>query len=202
MAEAVQDQVPFESGWLDSSHLQYQITVDGRPSMQIFGREPVESILTIDAADTDHWVTPTQVSPPTTGGIHQVNVVLGEAKVRLLGYDLDTSAARPGGQIVVTLYWQALAPFDRNYQTFVHLVGDESLFQHDGAPECNINPTTRWEPGQIIPDPHIVLIKPDLTAGLFSLKAGMYDLVTLEPLPIEGGQEHLVDLRDISIDGS
>ena len=45
---------------------------------------------------------------------------------RLLGYDLDLSEAVPGGQLIVTLYWEALAPMELNNQVFVHHSGAQT----------------------------------------------------------------------------
>jgi hypothetical protein len=43
---------------------------------------------------------------------------------QLIGYDVDTRRARPGGRVAVTLYWQAQAPIPQDYHVFVHLEGD------------------------------------------------------------------------------
>ncbi|MEJ2750962.1 MAG: hypothetical protein P8183_24100, partial [Anaerolineae bacterium] len=125
---------------------------------------------------------------------------LGDGAVQLLGFDVDGLYKMPGDQIVVTLYWKALTPLSRNYQTFVHLYDDGRLLaQHDGAPDCNMNPTTQWEPGQIIADSHILTVPLDSPAGTPLLLAGMYDLITGERLAVPHTPDNLVNLTKVEI---
>lgn len=200
LAHDAQDEIPYAELLDQTGYLQHQLSVNGRVTMEIFGIDQVEQVNRTTADDTTLWVSPADVLPLTTGGAYPNGTVLGDELVRLVGYDLDVPAARPGQEIVVTLYWEALAPLDRNYQAFVHVVEDELLSQHDGAPECDINPTTRWEPGQLIPDPHIVPIPVDVESSQLSLYAGMYDLVTLEPLDPPNANAHRIHLMDVPVE--
>ena len=59
------------------------------------------------------------------------------------GYDLAPGGPVPGGELAVTLYWQPLRGLDREYHSFVHLVGaggetvllaDAYAAQHPGVP--------------------------------------------------------------------
>ena len=202
LAENVQDPVPYDATRLDDLYLRDLITVNGRPTIRIYGRHPTESVARHEAAGTPLWRTVEEVAPPTRTGRHPVGVTLGE-KVRLLGYDLDTAEAHPGGTVVVTLYWQALTPFSRNYQTFAHLYDDEDLLaQHDTAPECAVNPTTRWEPGDVIADPHIITLPDALSTGEAPLYVGMYDLITGERLSVPDARDNLIYLTDVSLAGA
>ncbi|MCP4425996.1 MAG: hypothetical protein GY803_16005 [Chloroflexi bacterium] len=199
LAENAQDEIPYDPAWLESLHLRARVLVNGRPSLQIFGRQPVDTVQAYEATQTHRWLTPVQMAPPQTGGAHPVNIRLGNEQIDLVGYDLDDVNAFPGGQLIVTLYWKALVPFDQNYQAFVHLYDGELRAQHDGAPECAVNPTTRWEPGQIIADPHIIPIPPDMPIGEIAALAGMYDLVTGERLSIPGAIDNTIHLTDVAI---
>jgi hypothetical protein len=69
--------------------------------------------------------------------------------MRLLGYDLETIAIRPGGQMPVTLYWEALAPTEQDYTVFVHLLDEHELVvaQRDTFPGLGLLSTTWLEPG-------------------------------------------------------
>jgi hypothetical protein len=102
--------------------------------------------------------------------------------------------------VTVTLYWQALELIDRNYQAFVHLYDGRLWAQHDGAPECGINPTTRWERGQIIADPHIVDLPTDLPEGSIPLLVGMYDLLTETRLPVAGSPDSAIRLTELTVE--
>ncbi len=199
LAENAQDEVPYDPAWLDDLFLQTRVLVNGRPSLQIYGRQSVQNVTTIEASDKTIWLTPPSIVPAKRTGAYPVNSVLGGGQVKLLGFDVDNLHQEPGGQIVVTLYWEALAPLPRNYQTFVHLYDGRLLAQHDGAPECNINPTTRWEPGQVIADPHILTIPLDSEVGTPSLLAGMYDLVTGDRLTVLNSPDNLIVLTEVEI---
>ena len=67
------------------------------------------------------------------------------------------------------------------------------MTQHDSAPECGINPTTRWEPGTLIRDPHLLVLP---TGQPVQFMAGMYDLITQERLPVAGEPGNFVLLTD------
>ncbi len=101
--------------------------------------------------------------------------------VRLIGYDVDTRRAWPGGRVAVTLYWQAQVPIADDYHVFVHLEGDGETKstptiwgQADGRPVCWTYPTFDWRPGQIIADQHAINIEPDTPRADYQLIVGMY----------------------------
>lgn len=196
LAENAQDEIPYDSGWLDGMILQYEVMVNGRTTLWVYGRGTA-SPQTIEANQTTQWLTPDEIAPPPVSPANVLDVILGDNQVRLLGYDLETTNARPGGQITVTLYWQSLAPFDQNYQAFVHLFADQVRAQHDGAPECGINPTTRWEPGQIIRDPHTIILPEDMLNTKMSLLVGMYNLITEERLSVPETADDVINLGEI-----
>jgi len=76
----------------------------------------------------------------------------------LLGYNVDADTVRPGGQIAVTLYWQALAPMNENYAVFVHLVNPAGALsaQRDTFPGLGNFPTNQWKPGDTFADTYRV----------------------------------------------
>ncbi len=200
MAENVQDEIAWHPDILNDLHLNAIVTINESEKLRVYKREPATYIPTIEAASWQRWLRPDQVAPSQYSGDYPLNVMLDE-KVSLLGYDLDMSNAVAGGSIAVTLYWQAHAAFDENFQTFVHVLnGDTLLAQHDGAPECGINPTTRWEPGQIVPDTHIVQLDSDtpLSESL-TINTGMYSLIGTQPLINPDNGTKYIPLTDITI---
>ena len=203
LAKNVQDEIPYDSAWLDELFLQARVLVNGRVSLQVYGRQPVNEVQTIEAADKIVWLTPSQIAPQKRTGVYPMDVTLGDGQVRLLGYDVDGLLKQPGDQIVVTLYWEAVEPLLRNYQTFIHLydsqLDDGPVAQHDGAPDCNMDPTTQWEPGQIIADPHILTIPSDVAVRPLLLYAGMYDLITGERLAVPHMPNNLIPLTKIQM---
>jgi len=104
-----------------------------------------------------------------------------EGLVRLVGYDIDTRRAWPGGRVPVTLYWQAQTIIPEDYHIFVHLEGDDETGsapgiwgQADGRPVCWTYPTFDWRAGQIIADQHAISIRPDTPPGDYAVLVGMY----------------------------
>jgi hypothetical protein len=108
-----------------------------------------------------------------------------EDTVEVLAYSTEDSSYRPGDTMPVTVYWRALRDLDKNYKTFVHLTDADVTrqpAQHDGDPNGGFTPTTRWVPGEIVPDTHALALPEDLAPGLYRLWAGMYDYETLRNL--------------------
>jgi tetratricopeptide (TPR) repeat protein len=56
--------------------------------------------------------------------------------------------------------------------------------QSDGWPRRGSYPTSLWEPGEVVADGHTLFLPADLPAGRYGLYACLYDLETLERLPV------------------
>jgi hypothetical protein len=98
----------------------------------------------------------------------------------------------------VTLYWRALRGLDKDYKAFVHLTDVEMTrqpAQHDGDPGAGFTPTTRWLPGEIVPDTHVLALPNDLQPGTYRLWAGMYDYETTQNLEVLSSGTTAVDGR-------
>ncbi len=107
--------------------------------------------------------------------------------IQLLGYDLDTHYAHPGGRIIVTLHWKAQAQIPADLQVFVHLEAEDTgnvLGQSNSRPVCGLFSTLQWPPGQEIPDQHIININPHTPPGNYRISVGMYHPATAERLAI------------------
>jgi predicted membrane-bound mannosyltransferase len=115
---------------------------------------------------------------------HPLQVRIGR-QARLLGYDLDTSQAYPGGRLAVTLYWQADGPMALPFKVFTHLVGPDGgvAAQHDGPPGQGCCPASTWAAGEVIVDEHVLPLGADLAPGGFVLVAGLYDEDTKVRVP-------------------
>jgi hypothetical protein len=112
---------------------------------------------------------------------HRSDVTFGDALV-LLGYDAAAASARPGDPISITLYWQAIKPLDKNYEVFVHLLGEYDIERQDKGPAYpgrgNL-PTTTLVPGQTWAETWSVPV--DMTAytpDRLTWEVGLYDAET------------------------
>jgi len=56
--------------------------------------------------------------------------------------------------------------------------------QHDGDPVEGFTPTTRWLPGEVVADRHVLHIPPEAPPGSYKLFTGMYEFETVNNLTI------------------
>lgn len=117
--------------------------------------------------------------------------------VSLVGYDLTADSVRPGDSFKVVLYWQALAPIDKSYTVFAHLLdsGDQVRAQKDTLPRGGARPTTGWVPGEFIIDEYELVVEADAPPGEYILEVGMYDASTGERLPALDTEGRVLDNR-------
>jgi hypothetical protein len=99
--------------------------------------------------------------------------------IRLVGHRLEER----DGALDLTLYWQAGARPDHDYQVFVHLLDGEGRIvgQSDGPPVSGYYPASTWLPDQIIADTHRVPLPREGRPSAFAI--GLYDLVSGQRLP-------------------
>jgi hypothetical protein len=129
--------------------------------------------------------------------VAQVNANL-ENTVELLAFATDKTSYRPGEPLDATLYWHALRSMDQNYKAFVHLTDADMTrqpAQHDGDPGGGFSPTTRWLPGEVVPDIHHLVLPADLAPGHYRLWAGMYEYETVRNLTVLSADVPTADNR-------
>lgn len=96
--------------------------------------------------------------------------------IELLGYDLDTSRVQAGGEVGLTLYWQAIHSPSDNYTVFNQLLGSDGQIwgQFDSPPVGDAWLTSTWLPGEIVIDERTIPIREDAAAGQYTLAIGLY----------------------------
>jgi hypothetical protein len=110
------------------------------------------------------------------------------SSIRLLGFDLEQIDPRPGGQIEVVLYWQALTTIGEDYKVFVHVyhpTDDWISGQQDSPPGDGACATSSWLPGEVVTDAHLVAIELDAAVGVSKVGVGLYIPSTGERLPVQ-----------------
>ena len=147
-------------------------------------------------------LTPEQV--PATA--RPVGVVFGDA-IALLAYELDREALPPGDEVTVTLYWQSLAPVEKDYSLFLHLFGREGakIGQRDSHAGMGKHPTSRWQPGEVYRDRYALRVQAGAAAPVAAtLVTGLYDYATMKPLPrvdAQGNPVEQVTLQRLKVEG-
>lgn len=118
---------------------------------------------------------------------HPLQVGVGE-HIRLLGYDLENDRVRPGDQLTLTLYWQAVDRVETSYTVFTHLLdaGSQIRAQKDSIPGGGSLPTTSWVEREVIADVYHLTVSSDAPPGDSVLEVGMYDPATGQRLPLRG----------------
>lgn len=127
--------------------------------------------------------------------------------IRLLAYEFEQTQANPGDSFQATLYEQALAPINANYNVLLRLVDEAGteVWRSEGWPWGA--PTTDWEPREVRPDGHTVTLPADLPPGLYRYLVSFYDPETLELLLLTdpetgaptGGDEQAIALLQVGM---
>ena len=106
---------------------------------------------------------------------HPVNVVF-DGDLSLLGFDLPEQMWHHGDVVPITLYWQAVAPTQSDAKVFLHLYDADGNLgpQSDGWAFHGTRPPFTWWPDEVVSDPQLLALPPDLPTGQYSLEVGLY----------------------------
>jgi 4-amino-4-deoxy-L-arabinose transferase-like glycosyltransferase len=185
-------------GWLPR---RTQAAVAGALSLFLFA---------VAAAAPFAWIRPAYAVTATVpdSSLRPLDVSFAGA-IRLTGYDLThDEPLHPGDNIDVTLAWEALQPFDRNWSVFVHLndpVLQAPIAQRDMFLGQGLLPTRLLQPGQAVVDRYRIVVPPTAPAPAeFELVVGLYDYANpSERLPTgQGEQVRLANLALAALPGA
>jgi hypothetical protein len=117
-------------------------------------------------------------------GLQPVGVMFGGA-IELAGAWL-TPTVSAGSDLEYALQWRSLAPVDRDYTVFVHLLRvDGSLAgTDDSQPRDGLYPTSYWSRDEIVAEKRSW--RPEVPPGEYLLEVGLYDLETGQRLSAAG----------------
>jgi len=120
-------------------------------------------------------------------------------RVKLLGYALDKETVRPGESLVLTLYWQATAPTKTSYTVFTHIIDEGGAIkaQKDGLPVEGTRLTMNWRSGEIVVDPHEIVVGPEVAPGRYAIEVGMYHFESGQRLEVIAPDGQVLDNRVI-----
>jgi hypothetical protein len=124
---------------------------------------------------------------------NRVDAPFGDA-IRLLGYDLATESAPPGGSVELTLFWSSDGDVRQRYKVFTHLLGhvfnaESGNFlwgQVDSEPAANTRPTTTWRGAEVIVDEYAIPVAAGAPPGVYRIEIGLYDSLSGDRLPLLG----------------
>ena len=134
--------------------------------------------------------------PPVVGdsGLPNPTRINFGDKIALVGYDFDKRVLRPGDVLKLSLWWEGLAPMDRDYVVFTHLVEppDTVRAQKDAMPQRGAAPTSTWQVGQRVADSYRLKLPPDAPPGTYFVEIGLYDKDSYERLPVNFSDKGVV----------
>jgi hypothetical protein len=136
---------------------------------------------------------------------HETQVVFGD-RIALEGYD-RVSTVSPGQTLSVTCYWRSLVATPWNYTVFVHLLDASGhiVAQIDEQPVHGNYPTSYWQGGDRVRDPHFVALPSRTPPGTYTLRLGLYRLGTGNRLAITSGapaESYALDIGPVQVLGS
>lgn len=137
------------------------------------------------AARRSSWV-PSFVSTTAPRPTHPLDVTF-DGRVRLLGYDLGTTApVAPGDRVTVTWYWACLAPVERGWQLFTHLddaEGPRASVDREGEVRARWQPE-HWRVGEYVRDEQTFTVPEGWRGRRARVHVGLWrDAERMEPTP-------------------
>ncbi len=84
---------------------------------------------------------------------------------------------RPDDVLQLRLEWRSDSRLDTHYKVFVQLLnaGGILVAQRDSEPAGGSQPTTLWQPDELIIDQHGLSLPEDLSSGQYQIIVGLYD---------------------------
>lgn len=183
------------SGATSTATVQVMDSATGSPGLRIFSSAPLapETETVDERTEASQFTALTARQPVARRGKvvaapeHvAVNAHLGD-KVELLGYSGALGSAEPGDTLNLSLVWVDHGMLLDSWTVFLQLIDpatNAKAGQTDALPVCGSNETTNWRPGDLIVDPQQIAIFADAAPGVYTLYAGMYNVVTGERLPV------------------
>jgi len=114
--------------------------------------------------------------------------------IELPGYDIEWNESDRTLRLV--LFWRAVSAMPDDWTVFVHLVDPTGTLvaQADAPPVRGNFPTSWWQPGDVVVDPHELLVPPGIELQELTLNFGLYDVANGERLPVMDA--HGVEMAD------
>ena len=92
---------------------------------------------------------------------HPTQAIFGN-QAKLLGYDVNADRVQPGGELILTVYWQALAAAAPDLTTFVGLLSRDGpvIAQRDTYPGLGNFHGSLWRAGDTFSDRYRIVLDP------------------------------------------
>jgi hypothetical protein len=124
--------------------------------------------------DTLNVTLPTRFPPP--GPDETLYQVIGD-ELGISDYQLTPGPSWSQGSVWLTIYWRALRDVRRDYVLLVRLLtveGGEAAYWL-GRPARSALSTDEWRAGQLVQDPWLLSLPPDLRSDTYRLELAVFD---------------------------
>ncbi len=120
-----------------------------------------------------------------------------EDKLTLAGYQYNQRALAPGEPLTITLYWEAQQVMTDDYIVQLRLLDEEGnvVANLEERPQGGGWPTTSWQPGEVITDPHTLLLDPSLAGANYQVQLALEETETEQRLNLVGEDGRWLDNR-------
>ncbi len=132
------------------------------------------------------YTPPPFIEPTEVPEEDRISPIIHENLIRVVGARLDRDTLRPGQTLWLTVYWEPLVRFKRDYSVFVHLLtpGGDVIGQTNTWPGLGTLPTRLLRPGKVLRDRYPVPVDPTATAPTIAwVEVGLFDPETRQGLP-------------------
>lgn len=104
----------------------------------------------------------------------EVGVVFADV-ARLVGLELDQSQVESRGIVRLVLYWHALRPIKEDGIVAISLRDEQGIVwaRRERRPRDGTSPTQAWERGELIPDPHILAVPPQIPSASYEVEVSL-----------------------------
>lgn len=132
-------------------------------------------------------------------------------KIKLDGYGIRLTGSKeitdkrvalpPGVDLDVTLLWKAINDIDVDYSVFLHLLdaSGKRWEQKDAKPRAGFGLTSQWVKGHPMEDHYLIHLPESLPLGVYRLDIGVYNVRTMERLPIAGLGVNSLTLQSLKV---
>ncbi len=124
--------------------------------------------------------------------------------IELWGYDLaiPTGGWRPGADVSLTVFWRCLRPASGDLSEYVHVYDPATrqlIAQFDSQPQGGNNPTSAWQPGEVIVDRLQMTLDEHAPVGSYDLLFGLYTSTDGQRLTVTSSQNQLLPNGEVAL---
>jgi len=132
------------------------------------------------------YARPRYIRPEMVPASARMDPIYHDDLMRVVGAEIQQDTVTPGETLWLTVYWEPLRHFRRDYSVFVHVLTPDGrvIGQVDTWPGMGTLPTRLLRPGTVLPDRYPVLIRHDAPVPTVArVNVGLFDRESQQGIP-------------------